>query len=219
MGALSFGLPPDVRADWRKSIVFILTYNLGRIVSYAVAGGIVGGLGATLLLSLEPVNAHQWLKWFAGLIMVGIGLYIGGWFPQFSRIERLGEPLWKKLEPYARRLMPVDSFPKAVVYGVVWGWLPCGLVYTMLMTSATQGDALHGALFMLMFGVGTLPTLLFAGVFAGRVYQWAQRPVFKRVIGIAIILMGVLTLLYQSDLVAGFSDVSCQGLPYDAANC
>lgn len=219
MGALSFGLPPEIRADWRKSVAFILTYNLGRILSYVIAGSIVGGLGATLLLNLGSGDAHQWLKWFAGLIMVGIGLYIGGWFPQFARVEKIGEPLWRRLEPYTRQLMPVDTFPKAAVYGAVWGWLPCGLVYTMLMTSATQGDAVSGAVFMLVFGLGTLPTLLAAGLFAGRIYQWAKRPVFKRGIGISIVLMGVLTIVYQSDVGSELSGVFCPHLPYDAASC
>ncbi len=197
MGALSYGLPGDLRADSRRFLLFILAYNLGRILSYTFAGAVIGGLGATLLEGLHLASGHLWLRWAAGLIMVGIGLHIAGWFPQFARVERLGGPVWRRLEPLGRRLMPVQTLGQAFIYGAVWGWLPCGLVYTMLLTAATRGTAVGGALFMGAFGVGTLPTLVAAGFYVGHISQWARRPLLKQLVGLSVVSMGILTMLYQ----------------------
>jgi len=197
MGALSYGLPPELRARSGRFALFILAYNLGRILSYAVGGAAIGGLGATLLEGLHLSSGHLWLRWAAGLIMVGIGLHIAGWFPQFARVERLGAPVWRRLEPLGRRLMPVQTLGRAFVYGAVWGWLPCGLVYTMLLTAATQGAAVEGALFMAFFGVGTLPTMMVAGFYVGHLSRVARKPLLKQFIGLSVVLMGILTMLSQ----------------------
>lgn len=196
MGALSYGLPPELRQNSLRFLLFLLAYNSGRVISYAAAGALIGLLGGALLEALGPGQGHRWLQWFAALIMVLIGLHVAGWLPRLAQVERLGAPLWRRLEPLGRRLMPVRSIPQAMAYGAVWGWLPCGLVYTMLISTATKVGPVNGALYMAAFGLGTLPSVVATGLLAGRLYRHAQNPYLKVVVGLVIILIGLLTLWF-----------------------
>jgi hypothetical protein len=196
MGALSYGLPLELRQNSLRFSLFLLAYNSGRVLSYAAAGALIGLLGGTLLEALGPGQGHRWLQWFAALIMVLIGLHVAGWLPRLAQVERIGAPLWRRLEPLGRRLMPVQSIPQAMAYGAVWGWLPCGLVYTMLISTATKVGPLNGALYMAAFGLGTLPAVVATGLLAGRLYRYANNPYLKVVVGLVIILIGLLTLWF-----------------------
>ncbi len=192
VGALSFGLPPHIRNDRRRLIPYILLYNLGRIFSYALAGALLAGAGGELLYRISPQYGHLVLQWFAALVMIAIGLYLAGWFPRLALIESLGRPLWRYLEPLGQRLLPVRTPQQALLFGMVWGWLPCGLVYGALVYSMSAGSALHGALFMALFGLGTLPAVATAGILTSRVAHLARMPRARRAAGILIILLGAL---------------------------
>lgn len=195
-GALSYALPAQTRHDHRRLGVFVLAFNLGRIASYAAAGALSGAFGAALLGS----TSHPWLfeamRLLAALVLIGIGLYMAGWFPRFALIEQMGAPLWRRLEPLGRRLLPVRTLPRAALFGMIWGWIPCGLVYSMLISTPAQGSALAGALYMAMFGAGTLPVVAAAGLFAGRLYRLGQDRRFKALAGLGVILLGLLTLYF-----------------------
>ncbi len=197
VGALSFSLPADLRASPRRLLAFLLAYNLGRIASYAAAGALFGGIGAALVADGSRVWLSDALRVLAALAMVGIGLYIGGWLPRLVFLERLGAPLWRRLEPLGRRLLPVRTLARAALFGAVWGWLPCGLVYTMLIGSPAQGGAVQGALYMALFGAGTLPVLLAAGLLAGRLYRLGRDRRFQAAAGLVVILVGLSTLHFQ----------------------
>lgn len=197
MGALSYSLPERTRGDWSRFAAFALTYNLGRVLSYGLAGALFGSLGGVAI----EVGARLWLqdilRWLAAAIMVGIGLYIAGWFPRFARLEGIGEPLWRWLQPIGRRLLPVTTLPRALLYGAVWGWLPCGLVYSMLLSTPAQGEPLAGAIFMALFGAGTLPVMLVTGIFAGRLYRFTGNSRLRVASGLAVVALGLFTLLFQ----------------------
>ena len=96
-----------------------------------------------------------------------------------ANVTRLTIGAWQKLEPIGRKLLPVASLPKALAYGMIWGWLPCGLVYFVLIWALTAGDALSGALMMLAFGLGTLPTLITAGFMTSWITRFARNPTAK----------------------------------------
>ena len=194
IGALTFSLPPEIRNHRWRLLPYISAYNLGRIGSYTLVGAIVGGLGDNLFNFISPNYGHLLLQGIAAIIMVGIGLYLAGWFPRFAEIEKLGQPLWRKLEPLGQKLLPVRSPSHAFLFGVIWGWLPCGLVYSALLWSASTGSATNGALFMLAFGAGTLPTVMTAGIVTGWLIRLTRLPHLKAAVGLSIIALALASL-------------------------
>jgi sulfite exporter TauE/SafE len=147
------------RVPWALQLAF----NAGRITVYAVAGAIAGMAGsmAMFLNDLLPVQLFMYVV--ANLMLVGLGLYLFGVTRYIAAIERVGARVWRVIRPIAGRFLPANTWPRAFGLGLMWGWIPCGLVYSMLATALLAGDAAGGALVMLAFGLGTLPNLLMAG--------------------------------------------------------
>jgi uncharacterized protein len=191
IGALSLSLPVEVRDNKAKLFAFVLSYNIGRLTSYSIAGLIAGAVGTSVLQSTGLDQGHTALKIIGVSMMVAVGLYLTGWLPQLTRVEKIGMPLWKRLEPIGRKLVPVVSIPRALSYGLIWGWLPCGLVYFVLIWALTAGDAAHGALTMLAFGLGTLPTLITAGFMTSWITRFAHSTRARQVVGLLIIVMAI----------------------------
>ena len=200
MGALTFSLPQPVRENRRRLLPYLAAYNLGRIASYTLAGALLGALGERLYRLLSPHGGYLILQGIAALLMTGIGLYLAGWFPKFALIERLGVPVWRRLEPLGRRLLPVRSPLHAVAYGVIWGWLPCGLVYSTLLWTLAAGGPLPGGLFMLAFGVGTLPALLGAGMLTHWLQRLTRRRYVRQAAGLTIVALALAGLLLAGRL-------------------
>ncbi|MBU1192116.1 MAG: sulfite exporter TauE/SafE family protein [Gammaproteobacteria bacterium] len=194
VGALTFGLPETLRQRPLSAWPFHLAYNLGRIASYAVAGALAGGVGGLVLHFTELHQAQQILQIIAALFMFALGLYLGGWWSGLVRIEQLGQLLWRRMEPIGRRFLPVATPTQAFALGLVWGWLPCGLVYSVLIWSLTAGSALEGAQLMLSFGIGTLPNLLLMGVLAAKLGQFMHQPWPRRVAGGLVMLFAMVLL-------------------------
>lgn len=195
IGALTLSLPAEVRESQRRMLPFVFNYNIGRILSYGIAGMLVGLLSAPL----TQLNAHWVLRILSVLVMISMGLYLAGWFPKFARAEKLGAPVWRWLQPIGQKLLPVRSFSQAFLLGMVWGWLPCGLVYAALAVAATAGDPVKGGLVMLSFGAGTLPAVMGAGLFTGMLASLARSKKLRQMAGILIILMAVATLFWPME--------------------
>lgn len=195
VGALSFGLPEAVRTRLRSAWPYHIAYNLGRITSYTLAGALAGGLGGLVLHLTALHQAQQVLQVVAALFMLALGLYLGGWWSGLVRIERWGGLLWRRVEPLGRRFLPVASPPQAFALGLVWGWLPCGLVYSVLVWALAAGSALEGAQLMLSFGIGTLPNLLLMGLLAARLSLFVRRPWPRRVAGGLVAGFGIVLLV------------------------
>ena len=194
VGALAFGLPEKIRSNLRSTLPYQLGYNLGRISSYVVAGAIMGGLGMLLAEFMPIYLAQRALLLVAGLFMIFLGLYLGGWWSGLAQIEKLGGILWQRIEPFARRLLPVNTPGQAWLLGLVWGWIPCGLVYSMLVWTVSAGSMLNGAGLMLAFGLGTLPNLFAMGLVAGSLARWSRDTRIRRLAGLTVILFGLVTL-------------------------
>ena len=191
IGALSLSLPVEIRNNKARLFSFVLSYNVGRIISYCIAGLVAGAVGTSVLQSAGFDQGHTVLKYIGISMMVAIGLYLTGWLPQLASVEKIGIPVWKRLEPLGRKLVPVVSLPRALAYGLVWGWLPCGLVYFVLIWALTAGDAASGALTMLAFGLGTLPTLIAAGFMTSWITRFAHSARARQVVGLLIIAMAI----------------------------
>ncbi|WP_019099557.1 sulfite exporter TauE/SafE family protein, partial [Pseudomonas putida] len=134
------------------------------------------------------------LRVLAALLLIAMGLYLAGWWSGLTRIEALGRGLWRHIQPVASRLLPVSSLPRALLLGALWGWLPCGLVYSTLLWAASQGNAGYSAALMLTFGVGTWPVLLATGLAAERVNALLRRRSVRVAGGVLVMLFGVWTL-------------------------
>ena len=195
VGALSLGARTQGRSGALALLPLQLAYNLGRITSYTLAGALIGGLGAVLTGLLPLYLAQRVLYAAAALVMILLGLYLGGWWRGVARIEQAGAILWRRLEPIGRRWLPVRRPAQAFGLGLVWGWLPCGLVYSVLVWAATAGTAFQGALLLLAFGLGTLPNLMAMGLAAGALAHAARNPWVRRFAGALVLGFGIYALL------------------------
>ncbi|WP_134675986.1 sulfite exporter TauE/SafE family protein [Ectopseudomonas khazarica] len=187
MGALTLAIPPQQRA---RRLQLLLAYNLGRILSYSAAGLLLGLAGWAVRGSAAEVVMRS----LAALLLIAMGLYLAGWWSGLTRIEALGRGLWRYIQPLTRRFMPVSSLPRALVLGGLWGWLPCGLVYSTLLWASSQGDARVSALLMLAFGFGTWPVLLATGLAAERITALLRQRGIRMAGGLLVILFGLWTL-------------------------
>ena len=191
IGALTLSLPIEVRESQRKMLPYVFNYNLGRILSYAAAGAVVGLLSSPL----ASIDGHTALRYLSIIVMIAMGLYLAGWFPKFAKMERFGVQIWRWLQPIGQKLLPVKTFSQAFWLGIVWGWLPCGLVYEALAVAATVGEPVQAALVMFSFGLGTLPAVMGAGLFTGLVSSLVRAKHMRQVAGVSIIVMALMTLL------------------------
>lgn len=162
-----------------------LAYNLGRITSYATFGALAGALGASLKLAgFLPVQTLLYV--LAQVVMILLGLYLAGLNRWVLVFERAGGALWRRVKPLFQKLLPVSTVPQGLLAGMAWGWLPCGLVYSVLVSALAAGSAPSGAALMLAFGLGTLPNLLGMGLFARQIQPFMQHLWVRRAAGLTV---------------------------------
>lgn len=177
-----------------------LAYNLGRISGYTVAGTAMGALGSIglMLNGLLPVQMALYVG--ANLMLVALGLYLVGFTKGLASVERGGQWLWMRIQPLTKRFLPVQGVAQAYPLGLLWGFLPCGLVYSVLATALMSGSALRGAATLLAFGLGTLPNLLLAGLLLARFRRFAQSSAVRTISGLLVLGFGVFGLFNASNL-------------------
>jgi uncharacterized protein len=173
-----------------------LFYNIGRITTYSFLGLLIGFFSSKLMGMLP--NPHAFSMKVSGIFFILLGLYISQLLNSFKYLESTGQKLWIKIEPFGRKYLPAQTPFDAWKLGLVWGWLPCGLVYSALALAMTQVNPLHSALTMLVFGLGTLPTLLLIGHFAQNIKVILQNKAFR-------LSLGLLLIVYGATQIAGFS--------------
>jgi hypothetical protein len=172
-----------------KPLPYLLAYNLGRILSYATAGGLAGYFGG--IISTRPWINSQALPMIGGIFMILLGLYVGRWLNWLTRLETLGGYFWRLIRPFSKRFVPFRHPFYALPYGVIWGWLPCGLVYSTLTWSAVSGSAQAGFLTMFMFGLGTLPVMLAMGSSANVINQFMAKTLVRQIIAVMMCILGL----------------------------
>lgn len=174
-------------------VATLLAFNIGRITSYALAGLAVGFLGLWLQQLHDGLMLS--LRSLAGIMLILMGLYVARWASWLTRIEQLGNGLWKRLQPSAGKLMTQSSLRSRLALGMLWGWLPCGLIYSTLSWVAANGDPLLGALTMATFGLGTLPALVAGGLAAATLSRWLNHPLTRQLAGLSLMIFGLSTLV------------------------
>lgn len=179
--AFALQLPPHLN---RLGLIVLL--NLGRISSYVLIGLIVGLVGQ-IGISLDDTRWLQnGLYVAANVLLLLLGLYLTGLSTAATQIERIGRPIWKRLNPILNRLLPIKSVPACFGVGMLWGWLPCGLVYSASLYALGSGNAVQGGLYMLAFALGTLPNLLAMGIFAAQLKTLLQRRAIRLCAGLLV---------------------------------
>ena len=152
----AFGLSmKDVSPAKRRALV--ATYHLGRLTSYAFLGLVAGLIGTTLLEPLMKGNSLP--RILLGLVLVFVGVTMLG-APFLNKLERFGMRFWQHLSPVRQKVFPLNTFPRALSAGLLWGFLPCGLVYGALLIAVVAHNPLSGAALMFVFGLGTVPMLV-----------------------------------------------------------
>ena len=189
----------------------VLSYNAGRISSYVIAGLLAGTLGylsvrfTSVASIVIPVQTT--LRMLANGLLMALGLYLLGWWQGILKLESVGKHLWQLIQPFTQRVLPINTRLRAFQAGALWGWLPCGLVYSALFSALATAHPLQGSLLMLAFGLGTLPNLLILGGVFGALTgkpsgaTWFRHPRLRMVAGGSIFLFGLLGLLRVHALV------------------
>ena len=189
VSAVSLSLPGS-----RPRIGFLLAYNLGRIASYGAAGLLAGAIGASSFFLDHVLPVERILYALASVMLILLGLYLAGIWRGVVVLETVGGKLWRQVQPWSKRFLPVRTLPQALALGSIWGWLPCGLVYSVVVAALATGSPWHGAALMLAFGLGTLPALLAMGMAAVRMRAVLQHVWVRRLSGLVVIGFGLLGL-------------------------
>lgn len=187
---MTFAVPESQRQGWQLSLWHAL-YSAGRVSSYVLLGALVGFGGDGLMQQLPGGQQLPWL--LAAAVMILIALYLAGKEAGIRLIERAGLVLWRRIQPLMKPLLPVRHAGQAWLVGMLWGLMPCGLVYSALALATVSGGAVQGALTLLVFGLVTIVPVAGTGILGGR-FQAARRPLFRRV-GALMALIFALWLL------------------------
>ncbi|MEJ2794191.1 sulfite exporter TauE/SafE family protein [Iodobacter sp. LRB] len=188
VAAFSLQLPNGPR--WH----YHLGFNFGRLLGYCLIGMLAGLLGSlSALLSLQGVKGGLYI--FANLLLILLGSYMAGWSSLILFLEKAGRPLWGKIQPYMRLFLPIKRWPDTLVVGALWGWLPCGLVYTASLNALASASPWHGALIMLSFGLGTLPNLLLMSAFSEQLRYLFKNKYLRWLIGGGLMALGTYRLI------------------------
>lgn len=181
---------PSVRRAW----LLTAAYQVGRLGSYTAAGAIVGALSGSVQGVLGGDAVALTARVLAGGVLVAVGVSVLFKWRPLAALERLGGRLWRVLAPLARAIPP-NGVGSAVLLGALWGWLPCGFVYSMLIFAALQGGAGSGAALLLLFGLGTAPAVFGAGILSAQIGRWSMARGLHQAAGSLLLAFGVMTML------------------------
>jgi sulfite exporter TauE/SafE len=206
--------PASGAARAARALPRVLAYNTGRIGSYMLAGAMAGGLagGAQSLAGLAGLQLGFY--WLANLMLIALGLYLMNAWHGLAALEQAGRVLWQRAQPWMapamKTLMPAERPRQALALGALWGWLPCGMVYSVLLTAMLSGDALDGALVMLAFGLGTLPMLTGLGLLGARLRLAMQQPKVRIACGLLVLAFGALGIVRAAGgITPAWMDILC----------
>jgi hypothetical protein len=177
----------------------IVFYHVGRIASYCFIGAIVGFTGSIAAKNIGMPIAG--LRLLAAIFLILLGLYIGQWLLWLNRIESLGKGIWGYLSPLAKHVIPVDNAKKSLGLGALWGWLPCGLVYSTLTWALASGSTFTGAAIMLFFGLGTLPALLTVSFGIDSIKKLLVKTAFRKTMAFSLVCYGIYTFVVAYQLM------------------
>jgi sulfite exporter TauE/SafE len=184
------GIAAALNLGGARSPVITLAYHTGRITSYTLLGALLGFAAASIDIGVWTIG----LRYLAGLLLIGMGLYIANWWRGMALLEQAGSRLWQPVQRLSSKWLPLRRWPQGFALGLCWGLMPCGLIYSSLAWAATAQNATSSALMMLLFGVGTLPAMLATSLGAERLQAFLRQRGLKLVIALLLIGSGIWTL-------------------------
>lgn len=182
----AFGLSMQHVSESKKNGL-ILTYHVGRLISYSLLGLIASLVGVAIFQSIMSNSAPRIVL---GAVLVLIGLAMLG-LPLFNHLEKVGMRFWQSLAPLRKKVFPIDSFGKALFAGLLWGFLPCGLVYGALMMAIAGNNIATGAALMFVFGLGTMPMLIATQKTVGMLQSSIKNFRLRQINGVIMMLSGL----------------------------
>lgn len=167
-----------------------LLHHAGRLGGYALAGAVFGFFGGSLAAAFDLLQIAMVVRIASGAVLVLIAIRILGGWNALAPLERMGARFWRRLQPLVRRAGSSNDVPGTLLLGLLWGWLPCGLVYSMLLFAVLTGDAGRGAAVMAAFGLGTLPAMIASSLLFSRLHQWLRGLWPRAVTGLLLLAFG-----------------------------
>lgn len=162
-----------------SSLLSIILYNIGRVSSYSLAGFIFAGSSSALILFFGGKEALVYLRLLAAVLMLFLALYISRLWFGLLKLEQAGQFVWQFIKPIAQHFIPLKHPIFAFPLGFLWGWLPCGLVYSTLSWAASSGSAFNGLIIMFAFGLGTMPAMLSVGSLSQQLKYYLNHHLFR----------------------------------------
>jgi sulfite exporter TauE/SafE len=185
--SLMFAFSPGGRQRDRAGA--LAAAHAGRVLIYVAAGAAMGGLGSLVVLGFDHASAFAIVRWAGAVGLAWIGLSVAGFAPPLSFMDRIAAPIVSTL-----RFGPHAAFANgsgAFLSGVMWGFLPCGMVYGALFYAMLTGSALRGAAVMTGFGLGSLPSVTAVALGLSGFRRLAHAPNARFAVGLAIVAVAV----------------------------
>jgi sulfite exporter TauE/SafE len=184
------GIAAALNLGGTQSKAITMAYHAGRISSYTLLGALLGLAAASVDISAWTIG----LRYLAGALLIGMGLYVADWWRGMAVLERAGAKLWQPVQRLSANWLPLRRWPQGFALGLCWGLMPCGLIYSSLALAATAQSATTSALMMLLFGIGTLPAMLSTSLGAARLQSFLRLRGLKIAIAVMLIASGAWTL-------------------------
>ncbi len=187
----ALGVVTARRPDGKPRRNLLAAYQLGRVVSYTLAGLLFATIAGSAIAWLDDATVRTTLRMITALVLLAGALVAFGVLRDTG--HAIGRVVWPRLAPLGRKLIPVTTAPRAIAFGMLWGWMPCGFVYTVLMIATLSLDPLRGAATMAAFGIGTVPALLLGALGAQKLAKVAARAPVRQSAGVVLLASAALT--------------------------
>ncbi len=180
----------------------LMAAHAGRVLMYTAGGAVLGAVGSTFYGAFDHTQAFLVMRWAAAVALGWIGLSVAGFAPSLAIVDRLTAPIAGRLRFASAAAEAGET--SAFAAGLIWGLLPCGMVYGALFYAMLTGSAWRGGAVMAGFGLGTLPSVTAVALGVSRFRRFAQAPKARVAVGLGIVAIAAASIAAPAMAVAGF---------------
>ncbi len=190
-GGIASAFSLQTQSESFKTLGF---YNLGRLLSYGLFGAITAGLIQGLMSITQLTEYLFVLRYIASFLLILLALHLAKIWHGITILEKAGKFLWQFICPLTRHFLPLKKPFYALPFGMLWGWLPCGLVYSALSWASTSANPAEGFSIMLAFGIGTLPSMFLLGSATVKLKAFLENNIFRFASAFIIMFYGLFSI-------------------------